>query len=100
MITYLLLFNAEFVKESRSCVSVSDSGENSKFSEFWSSLMVESNSLVCQIRRIPYVAILMEYIIEYREYFFRFKNLIFGKCENHDKKINRTSFRNGAMFSL
>ena len=62
--------------------------------------MVESNSLVCQIRRIPYVAILMEYIIEYREYFFRFKNLIFGKCENPEKKINRTSFRNGAMISL
>ena len=54
--------------------------------------MVESNSLVCQIRRIPYVAILMEYINEYKEYFFRFRNLTFGICENPEKKLIEPHF--------
>ena len=48
--------------------------------------MVELNFLVWENCRIRYLAILMEYINEYKEYFFGFKNLTFGICENPDKK--------------
>ena len=54
--------------------------------------MVELNFLVCQIRRIQYLAILMEYINKYKEYFFGFRNLTFGICENPDKKIIEPHF--------